>query len=230
MKFDAFLSHNSKDKPLVEEVGRWLERQNVRVWLDKWELRPGIPWQKELEQGILNSVSVLVFAGNAGFGPWHEEEARAALNESIRRDCPVIPVVLPGASEPLDIPLFLQSRTWVDLRNGVEDEEALLKLLWGVTGENPHKQGYRPTRQPAESDSIRNRIKEGRDRRLKRKLENLEEEETILREKRAYLKQYYIIEASPPQKFALKKQIEDAETELDTVENSIEKIYQKMDQ
>jgi len=41
----AFLSHNSKDKPLVEELATWLEReQNIPVWLDKWDLITAKPW------------------------------------------------------------------------------------------------------------------------------------------------------------------------------------------
>ena len=31
--FDVFLSHNSRDKPLVEEIGDRLKSRGLRVWL-----------------------------------------------------------------------------------------------------------------------------------------------------------------------------------------------------
>jgi hypothetical protein len=47
-KFGAFLSHNSQDKPIVEQIALWLEDEaKLRVWLDKWNLVPGEPWQEE---------------------------------------------------------------------------------------------------------------------------------------------------------------------------------------
>src|SRR6185436_21057673 len=36
-EYDVFLSHNSRDKPVVEQVGAWLKSRGIRVWLDKWE-------------------------------------------------------------------------------------------------------------------------------------------------------------------------------------------------
>ena len=54
--FDAFLSHNSADKPPVKEIGRWLEDEaGLRVWLDEWKLVPGEPWQEGLEEALDDS-------------------------------------------------------------------------------------------------------------------------------------------------------------------------------
>lgn len=40
MNFDVFLSHNSKDKPEVEQIGRMLEKTyGVKCWLDTTCLR-----------------------------------------------------------------------------------------------------------------------------------------------------------------------------------------------
>jgi hypothetical protein len=82
-------------------------------------------------------VAVIICFGQAGFGTWHEPEMRAALSESMQRGCPVIPVLLPGCPANLELPLFLKDRTWVDLRNGLDDDAAKAKLLWGITGQKP---------------------------------------------------------------------------------------------
>ncbi len=60
-EFDAFLSYNGKDKAHIGKIAKWLKSRKIKVWYDEWELRPGLPWQPELEEGILQSVSVVVF-------------------------------------------------------------------------------------------------------------------------------------------------------------------------
>ncbi|MHC4864946.1 MAG: toll/interleukin-1 receptor domain-containing protein, partial [Planctomycetota bacterium] len=50
--FDVFLCHNSEDKAAVKKIGKELEGRGVKVWLDDWELRPGVPWQRALEEQI----------------------------------------------------------------------------------------------------------------------------------------------------------------------------------
>jgi tetratricopeptide (TPR) repeat protein len=136
--FDVFLSHNSRDKEIVEQVARILrDRYSLRVWLDKWALTPGKPWQEELEEGLNESTAIAVFLGEAGFGKWENEEMRVAIdarvNDSSRR---VIPVLLVRA--PLEkLSLFLRRYTWVDLRKGLDDEEALYLLQCGIKGIAP---------------------------------------------------------------------------------------------
>lgn len=138
--FDVFLSHNSRDKPVVEEIGTWLKGQGLRVWLDKWELRPGFPWQEGLEEGAQTSRAAAVFVGAEGLGSWQEPEMRAFVARSKRERMPVIPVLLPGCPESPQLTLFLEELTWVDLRNGV-NPEGLAQLLWGITGKKLDETG-----------------------------------------------------------------------------------------
>ncbi|MFT3830453.1 MAG: toll/interleukin-1 receptor domain-containing protein [Opitutaceae bacterium] len=149
--FDVFLSHSNKDKPAVRTLRDRLLAHQLTVWFDEDELRPGIPWQQLLEDGILQSRSVAVVVGESGAGPWETEEMRAALQlavddkETLR---PVIPVLLRGAHKPA-LPLFLRSRTWVDLGAGDDDEKALSRLLWGITGRKPGAAAVPPPLPPA---------------------------------------------------------------------------------
>ena len=229
-KFDVFMSHNSQDKKLVEELARWLESKNVRVWLDKWELQPGMPWQNELEQGILKSLSLCVFIGKAGFGKWHEKELRTAINISVEKEFPVIPVLLPGCPQNPDLMLFLKDYTWVDFRNGLDDEDGKIRLLWGITGRNPYKEKSidLSLKTTTRQTSVRNLILEGKNRRLKARLKGLESQADLLLEKLEYFKSEYLIIQSPPSKFALKKRIEEAEKELKKVEKEIDEIYNQI--
>jgi hypothetical protein len=40
-QYDVFLSHSSKDKPVVRELAARLKKDGVRVWLDEEQIKPG---------------------------------------------------------------------------------------------------------------------------------------------------------------------------------------------
>jgi nucleotide-binding universal stress UspA family protein len=136
--FDVFLCHNNADKPAVREVANQLITRGLRPWLDERELRPGLPWQPELEKQIKNIQSAAVFIGKSGRGPWQSLEIQGFLREFVRRQCPIIPVILADGKDDPDVPLFLGNMTWVDFRQ--KDGDPMEQLVWGITGENPHYQ------------------------------------------------------------------------------------------
>jgi len=132
--FDVFLSHNSRNTPLVDELKRLLVAQGISVWLDRDESRPGLHWQVTLENGIRASKSVAVLIGSDGLGPWEKEEMHGALLLAVTDKRPVIPVLLPDAPENVpELPMFLTTRTWVDLRPAMTQEK-IGHLIWGITG------------------------------------------------------------------------------------------------
>lgn len=131
-RFDVFLCHNSQDKDTIRDLNLRLKSQKIRTWLDEEQLRPGRPWQDELEKQIQSIDSVVIAVGKSGTGPWQDVEIRAFLSEFVRRGCPIIPLLLPDCVEIPKLPLFLNQFTWVDLRKSRPDPFKL--LLWGITG------------------------------------------------------------------------------------------------
>jgi formylglycine-generating enzyme required for sulfatase activity len=139
-RYDVFLSHNSADKPAVEALARKLLAAGVTPFLDKWNLVPGEPGQEALEEALDESRTCAVFLGPGKLGPWQNEEMRSSLetrvsDESFR----VIPVLLPGSSEPrkAKLPRFLRRLTWVDFSAGLHDEDAFHRLISGIRGTAP---------------------------------------------------------------------------------------------
>lgn len=131
--FDVFLCHNSVDKPEVRKLAKRLSDRGLVVWIDEEQLRPGVPWQGVLEEQIASIRSAVVCIGGVGVGPWQEVEMRAFLSELVRRNAPVIPVILPSAPDRQpELPLFLRQVTWVDLRT--KDPDPLDQLVYGITG------------------------------------------------------------------------------------------------
>src|SRR5215213_7115670 len=80
--FDVFLSHNGRDKPLVEAVARRLRDAGLEPWLDAWCLSPGGRWQEELAEGLSAAAACAVFIGPADIGGWEREELGVAHNRA----------------------------------------------------------------------------------------------------------------------------------------------------
>src|SRR3954465_7605008 len=141
-RFDVFLSHATPDKPLVEELARRLIRENLKPWLDKWNLIPGTAWQPEIEAALAECTACAVVIGAGGFGPWHHEEMRAAIARRVEdreHAFRVVPVLLPGVERPerSKLPGFLTATTWVEFRDTLDDPEAFRRLLCGIRGIEP---------------------------------------------------------------------------------------------
>ncbi|MBF0552746.1 MAG: toll/interleukin-1 receptor domain-containing protein, partial [Deltaproteobacteria bacterium] len=140
-QYDVFLCHNSQDKPVVRELGELLKQRGLKVWLDEWELIPGDRWLQVIQNLIANKkiLSAAVLVGLDGFGPWHKQEVEGFLIWSINHGLRVIPVLLPNSPSDLELPPFLASLTWVDLREGLSQKN-LDRLVWGITGVKPEEQ------------------------------------------------------------------------------------------
>lgn len=131
--FDVFLCHHETDKPQVRRINEQLRERGILPWLDELELRPGRPWQRALEEQIGKIKAAAVFIGPSGIDHRHQHELEAFLREFDKRECPVIPVILPDAPQQPDVPIFLQSMKEVDFRT--QQPDPIQQLIWGVTGE-----------------------------------------------------------------------------------------------
>lgn len=141
-RYEVFLSHGSADKPAVEAIARQLQDAGITPFLDKWHLIPGRIWQDDLEKALEESRACAIFVGAEGLGPWAKQEMRVVLDRGARdEDFPVIPVLLPGVRKPDKLPAFLKQRTWVEFTAGIDDPDALHRLICGIRGEPPGPDG-----------------------------------------------------------------------------------------
>ncbi len=130
--FDVFLCYNPPDRAAVVEIGELLKEQGILPWLDMWELRPGLPSQRQLEQQIEQIKAAAVFVGKEGIGPWQQQEMEAFLRQFVNRECPVIPVILSDTPSEPELPIFLKGFTWVDFRK--QELRPIEQLIFGITG------------------------------------------------------------------------------------------------
>jgi hypothetical protein len=132
--YDLFLSYNSVDHSLVEDIARKLRDKSLEPFLDRWYLVPGMRWRSKLEDTLSSCKAVAIFVGPGEMGSWQQREVDVALDlQSRSQNLPVIPVLLPGCEPPLG---FLRQLTWVDLRSQVLDRGIAI-LIKAAHGEAP---------------------------------------------------------------------------------------------
>ena len=99
-QFDVFLSHSSKDKPVVRELAERLRQDGLRVWFDEWEIGFGDSIPSKIDEGLTNS-RILIFCMSAhAFGSdWATLEHQAVrFRDPLNRARRFIPLRLDDAT------------------------------------------------------------------------------------------------------------------------------------
>jgi hypothetical protein len=164
--FDVFLSHGHVDSAIVERLGARLEDEaNLAVWLDQWVLVPGEHWQQKMAKGLDRAKCCAVCIGAHTPKGWFREEIERALNRQTRDTAfRVIPIILPDGDRGL-VDAFLELRTWVDFKDGIEDGNAFHVLLSGIRGVPPGR--YVPMSATADQNLFSIRVELARIRALR---------------------------------------------------------------
>ncbi len=95
-KYDVFLSHNSKDKPVVRALAKRLRNSGLRVWLDEWILKPGDSIPAKIDEGLEESrLLVLCMSANAFGSDWATLESQTfRFRDPLNRERRFIPLRL----------------------------------------------------------------------------------------------------------------------------------------
>jgi hypothetical protein len=133
-----------------------LREAGLSAFLDRYSLPAGQPWQPWLERELGTCGALLALLGPRGIGEWQHREIQLGLDRQAsttraERAFPVIPVLLPGlAADAIPVGQFLNLNTWVDLRNGFDDPQAIQRLVAGAQGRRltvPRRRSFsRPSR------------------------------------------------------------------------------------
>ena len=90
--YDLFLSYNSVDPDIVENIAQRLRSEGLEPFLDRWYLAPGTRWRPKLEDTLNLCKAVSIFVGPGEMGSWQQREVDVALDlQSRSPNLPVIP-------------------------------------------------------------------------------------------------------------------------------------------
>lgn len=140
--YDVFLAHNSADKIVsIKPIAQKLEERGLKPWLDIDQIRPGSFFQDEIQKAIANVKSAAIFISTNGLGRWQALEVKTFVSQCIEKKIPVIPVLLTDVTSLPEDLFFLKELHCVFFTKGLDDNEALDSLVWGITGRKAKKTG-----------------------------------------------------------------------------------------
>jgi hypothetical protein len=68
MIYEMFLSYNSADHDIVEDIAHRLRDAGLEPFLDRWYLTPGARWRPKLEEILASSKAVAICVGAGQMG------------------------------------------------------------------------------------------------------------------------------------------------------------------
>ncbi len=97
-----FLSHSSKDKPIVTRLAQNLNSCGVDVWFDTWELRVGADLHESIAEAVQKSRFVAVVVGqHFQNSKWIKGEVHQALSrEKVEDQVVVLPLLIKDVALP----------------------------------------------------------------------------------------------------------------------------------
>lgn len=124
-EYDVFISHSSKDNPIVIDLAQRLKNDGLRVWLDQWEIKPGDLIGQRIEEGLRKSRTlVLVMSKSAFASDWVTLERQTLLfRDPTNRQRRFIPMLI----EDCEIPDLIAQFAYIDWRE--KSKHSYEKLL-----------------------------------------------------------------------------------------------------
>lgn len=126
----VFISHSSRDKPIVRRLAGDLAAAGIQAWVDEAEIRIGDSLLEAISAAIDRSDYVLVvLSKNSVRSEWIQREVEQALAQEIDQKKPVlIPIVV----DDVELPHFLRGKRYVDLSKPRKYADALQDLLAAI--------------------------------------------------------------------------------------------------
>lgn len=134
-----FISHNHKDKPLVDMVARQLELSFSRdnIFYDSWSIQPGDSIIGKMNEGLQQtSIFFYFLSQNSLNSRMVSREWQSALNSAINKDLKFIPIRL----DDCEIPAIMRDLLYIDLY-GIGIDEAIVKMKSVISGGNTYTSG-----------------------------------------------------------------------------------------
>ncbi len=115
----VFLCHSSSDKLFVDRLASDLEKVNIGVWYDKWEIKVGDSLIEKIQEGLNNNdYLAIILSQESVMSEWVKRELNSALMKEIKEKKVV---VLPCLISNCTIPAFLSEKKYADFIKSYED-------------------------------------------------------------------------------------------------------------
>jgi hypothetical protein len=128
---EVFLSHSSRDKPLVREIRNFLP-EYIHLWIDEFELHSGSDLKSNLREAIKKTDLLIVFfTPEAVESGWVRRELKWALSQEKRLGRNFIIPVIFNETCWLNLPKNFQKRIYIPFNDFTEEGvKALSRRLY----------------------------------------------------------------------------------------------------
>jgi GTPase SAR1 family protein len=118
IRCDVFLSHNSKDKPVVRRLAERLKGAGLRVWFDEWAIKPGDDIYLAVERGLQDSrIQILCLSPAALGSDWVSLERSTVLfRDPANKNRRFIPLLIAEC----ELPDTLRRYKYIDYRKATK--------------------------------------------------------------------------------------------------------------
>lgn len=124
-RYDAFMSYFTGDAAFARRLEKDLQLRDLTLWRDDHEIEIGDSLSAKIEEGLLNSYSMLVVLSPEALARrWVTEELRAAYARRLADDFKIFPVL----HKDCILPPFLADYRYADFRDDRRYEESLALL------------------------------------------------------------------------------------------------------
>lgn len=119
-----FISYSHEDTDIVEKIAVYLVKENIHIWIDKWEINYGDSLIQKIQTAITDaSVLLIMLSKKSVQSEWCKKELTAGLLRELEEKRVVtIPILL----EDCDIPIFLRDKYYADFR--IDFDTSIRKL------------------------------------------------------------------------------------------------------
>lgn len=149
----VFISHSSRDKPVVKALAAGLEARGIEVWLDAWEIGPGDDVVAAINRGLEEAdAGLVVFSDHSQDSRWVEAETSYLTWARIEEGKVLIPVM---AEEGAWVPPLLRPLA----RRSVEEVDAIADGLRTRSTPGPTAAGTRDEAAPRAEDGRVERVR-----------------------------------------------------------------------
>jgi len=131
MSEHVFISHSSKDKETVREIGLFLSAEDISVWYDEWEINYGESIPEKVNEGLrVCTHFLLIWSKNAAESKWVSNELSAIINSILsgHNDIKIIPICL----DDTQLPGLVAHLKYIRYNQG--DEKDRFEIIKAVTG------------------------------------------------------------------------------------------------
>jgi hypothetical protein len=124
----VFISHSTKDKPIIRKLATDLKSEGIDVWLDEQRILVGESISEKIGQGLAESdYFIIAMSEHSIRSEWVKKELNAAIvNEIERRKTIILPVKLGD----VEMPQLIKEKKYADFtvsyKQGLQD---LIKMI-----------------------------------------------------------------------------------------------------